>query len=200
MARTASPRQEWLLPLPASFTYSTARERGLSKRALYTLLDEGLLAQIGRGLYQRTDLDGGDPDLAAAALRAPQATICLRSALARHDLSDDIPTAHDLALPAGTRPPTLDSPIHWHRFARETFEIGRELLSLDEGLTIGIYSAERSLIDAFRLRRLEGSELGNEALKRWLATTGRQPGQLIKMAEQFPRAAGPLRRALEVLL
>lgn len=107
MARPASPRQEWLNQLPPSFTYSAARQSGLSKHALYSLLDEGLLEQIGRGLYQRTDLNTSDPDLAAAALRAPQATICLRSALARAGLSDDIPIRHDLALPTGTRPPTL---------------------------------------------------------------------------------------------
>ena len=59
----------------------------------------GRLEQIGRGLYQRTDIPASDPDLSAAALRAPRSTLCLRSALSMHGLSDDIPAAHDL----GTR-------------------------------------------------------------------------------------------------
>jgi hypothetical protein len=167
---------------------------------LSALLAEGRLEQLGRGLYQRTDIAGADPDLAAAALRAPLATLCLRSALARHGLSDDIPAAHDLALPAGMRPPTLDAHIRWHRFDAATFQIGRETLELGDGLEIGMYNAQRCVIDAIRLSRSEGQLLGNEALKRWLATPGAQPGQLMRMAEQFPRTAGPLRRALEILL
>ena len=200
MTRTATPRQELLERLPASFTAAQAHDRGLSRYLLSALLAEGRLEQLGRGLYQRADLAGADPDLAAAALRAPLATMCLRSALAKHGLSDDIPAAHDLALPAGTRPPTLASHIRWHRFAAATFQIGREPLDLGDGLEIGIYSAQRCVIDAIRLSRSEGQLLGNEALKRWLATPGAQPGQLMRMAEQFPRTAGPLRRALEILL
>lgn len=200
MARTATPHGEWLAQLPAAFTFSQARDAGLSKHALYTLLNANLLEHLGRGLYARTDNEPQDPDLAAVALRAPRATLCLRSALARHGLSDDIPRRLDLALPLGRRPPALDIPINWHRFHAATFDLGREQLDLGDGLSLGIYSPERCLIDAFRLRRLEGPELGNEALKRWLERRGSQPATLLQLASQFPRALNPLRRTLEVLL
>jgi hypothetical protein len=70
----------------------------------------------------------------------------------------------------------------------------------DVGTAIGIYTPERSIIDAFRTRRIEGDELGHEALRRWLRRRGSQPGELLELARQFPRAAAPLRVALEVLL
>ena len=40
--------------------------------------------------------------------------------------------------------------------------------TVDDGLALGVYSAERSIIDAFRLRHQEGEELAIEALRRWL--------------------------------
>jgi hypothetical protein len=200
MTRTATPRATWLAELPATFTWAQARELGLTNYALYQLRDEQLIDRLGRGLYARSDRPLGDDDLLTAALRAPRATICLRSALARHGLIDDIPARLDLALPDGARAPALELPITWHRFSRETFAVGRERLELPGGASTGLYGPERSIIDAFRLRRLEGPELGNEALKRWLTCRGSQPSTLLRLAEQFPRAAGPLRRTLEVLL
>ncbi len=124
----------------------------------------------------------------------------MRSALARHGLIDDIPLTRDLALPRGTRLPALQEPITWHRFDAETFDLGRETVDLAEGISIGIYGAQRCLVDAFRLRRLEGPDLGNEALRRWLTRSGSQPARLLELAAHFPKASTPLRRSLEVLL
>ncbi|BEP16607.1 hypothetical protein acdb102_49180 [Acidothermaceae bacterium B102] len=197
---TTMPRQAWLAQLPAAFTWAEAQGLGLSNYALQQLRDANLIEQLARGLYCRTDLPPGDYDLTAAALRAPRATLCLRSALARHDLIDDIPGQIDLALPRSTRPPHLDAPISWHRFDPATFDLGRETIELGHRVIIGLYSPERSILDAFRLRRLEGPELGNEALRRWLGRRGAHPSTLLRLAAQFPRTEAPLRRSLEVLL
>ena len=121
-------------------------------------------------------------------------------ALARHGLSDAIPVAPDVALPRGTRIPATDALARWHHFAPATFDIGRAQLALDGAISIGLYDAPRSIIDAFRMRATEGHELGYEALRRWLGESGSQPGQLIRLAGQFPKAETPLRLALAALL
>jgi len=200
MTRTAIARTEWLDRLPETFSHALAADLGLSDWALARLLDEELLEQVGRGWYTKASSSTSDPDLLAIAARKPMATLCLRSALARHGLCDDIPLKVDIALPAGTRPPKLALPIGWHRFDATTFNLGHLSLDLGDGYAIGMYSPERSIIDAMRLRRLEGAELGNEALKRWLSRPGSQPGKLLALASSFPRAERPLRTALEILL
>jgi hypothetical protein len=88
----------------------------------------------------------------------------------------------------------------WHHFTPGTFDIGRELLALDGAISIGLSDAPRCIIDAFRTRATEGHELGYEALRRWLCASGSQPGQLIRLAGQFPKAETPLRMALAALL
>jgi hypothetical protein len=72
-------------------------------------------------------------------------------------------------------------------------------VAVDGGGCIGLYSAERSLIDAFRMRHLEGADMAIEAVKRWLRGGG-QPSALLAMAAAFPQAQVPLRQTLEVLL
>lgn len=186
--------------LPDTFSYACARSAGLSRRQIYTLRDHGLIDSLARGVYRRHDAPAADLGLIAVAEKAPLATICLASALARHGLTDAIPAANDIAIPRGTRRPVVDTPVQWHWFDPATFTLGRESTELDAGTRIGIYSPERSIVDAFRTRGVEGHELGYEALRRWLSQRGSRPGELLDLARRLPRATTPVRIALEVLL
>lgn len=185
--------------LPGVFSFTDAQRLGVSDRRLATMRSAGEIEQLGRGLYRRAEATG-DPDLLEIAARAPQATLCLTSALAHHDLTDEIPAVIDIALPRTQRQPKTAAPVRWHRFDVETFKVGRELMEVG-GLTMGIYGAERTICDAFRLHHLEGTDQAIEALKRWLRRRGSQPSQLLIMAKHFgPRAETPIRQALEILL
>lgn len=195
------PAMAGLVALPDVFSYAQAREAGLSQRRIYWLRDHGLIDPLARGTYRRVEASWDvDPDLVEIAVRAPEATICLTSALARHDLTDQIPQTIDIALPRGRRRPATAAPVAWHAFATDTFTIGRQRLALTDTESISLYSAERSLIDAFRLRHQEGPELAHEALRRWLRRRDASPAALVTMAKSFPKALPALRTALEVLL
>ena len=190
-----------LAGLPATFSYTEARAGGLSDRRLYALRDAGVIEQLGRGLFRRADSAGdADPDLLEIAHRTARATLCLTTALARHGLSDTIPARIDVALPRGQRRPRTQAPVTWHAFALNTFDLGRDELPLTRETSIGLYSPERCIIDAFRLRHLEGPETAVEALRRWLRRRGAQPATLLTMARAFPKAEPALRAALEILL
>lgn len=187
--------------MPETFRYSDARRMGVPDSRLRRWLADGEVELVSRGLYRRADADSiVDLDLIEVAHRAPNATLCLTSALARHGLTDQIPAAIDLAIPRGQRPPRLTPPVNWHHFARDTYALGREPLVVGPGQATAVYSAERSIIDAFRLRHREGTDLAVEALRTWLRRQGSQPAVLMTLAKHFPQAASPLRTTLEVLL
>lgn len=193
--------QERLCELPPVFSYRMAIDAGVAKSTLYRLRDEGFIETVGRGRFRITDAElPPDLELHEIVQRAREATICLVSALSRHDLTDQIPAAIDIAIPRGRRRPVIEAPVAWHSFAPETFTVGRTELQLDEGAMIGLYGPERSIIDAFRLRHLEGHELAVEALKRWLRRPGSSPAALLAMARHFPKARPALQTALEILL
>ena len=202
MKRSSEPAVESILVgLPATFSYTSARAAGLSDRRLYALRDAGLIEPLGRGLFARADAVGdADSDLLEIAHRAPQATLCLTTALARHGLSDAIPSSIDVALPRGQRHPRTQAPVTWHSFDPDTFDLGRNDLTLTADLAIGLYNSERCIIDAFRLRHREGTETAVEALRRWLRQPGAQPATLLAMARTFPKAGPALRSTLEILL
>jgi len=183
-----------------AFTYGEARKAGVSDKHLYHLRDSGDIIALGGGLYRWADAPPADLDLVEIAERVPWAALCLETALARHGLVDTIPAAVDIAIPRGNTRPALRAPCRLHQFQPRTFELGRGTLEVGARRPIGLYSAERSLVDVIRLRHLEGSDVAWEALRRWLARPGRSPAQLIELATSFPHAEPALRRALEVLL
>ena len=189
-----------LAALPDVFTYQDAKGAAVSDRRLKRGVDEGWLVKVGHGVYCRADAQLADLELVEVALRAPDATLCLASALARHELSDTIPSAIHVALPRSRRPPVVESVVEWHRFSDETFALGRMPLAVADGVEMGIYSPERCVVDAFRLRHQEGSDVANEALRRWLRRRGSKPASLMRLASFFPKAEPGLRAALEVLL
>ncbi len=185
--------------LPTSFTAADATQYGVSRRELQRMLASGEVERIGRGLYRRTDGTPLDYDLVEIAVRADQATICLMSALARHELTDIIPSTHDVALPRGAWQPRTSVPVRWHTFDRATFELGRSEIPVDDTHALGLYNAPRTIVDAFRLRRDVGPEVANEALRRWLRQGG-EPSELLRITNSFPAAKPAILHALQVLL
>ena len=83
LCRISPMTRSGLERLPSTFTYAQAVDAGLSHHWLYSLRDTGALEQVGRGLYRKADAELTDLDLLEVATRAPGATICLLSALAR---------------------------------------------------------------------------------------------------------------------
>lgn len=185
--------------LPLAFTHADARALGVSDRRLYAWRSHGAIEALARGIYVQSGF-AGDSDLLEIAVRAPRATICLTSALSRHELVDDIPLAIDVALPRRQRPPRAAAPVAWHRFDDETFDIDRGTVDVAPGYTIGLYGPLRSIVDAFRLRHLYGEDQANEALRQWVRRRGAQPAELLAIARRFPVAESPIRHALEILL
>ncbi len=176
-----------------------ASRLGISKSTLYRGAHAGKYERIARGIYRSADALPADWEWIEAATRRPDATICLTSALAYHDLTDTIPDAFDVAIPRGARIPRTDAAISWHSFATATFDLGRTTIPIPGAeLCIGIYSPERSIADAFRLRGDLGYELGRDALREWLRRGGK-PAQLLTIATQLPRTKQPVMQALDML-
>jgi predicted transcriptional regulator of viral defense system len=185
--------------LPATFTIKQAQALGVPEYSLPALIRRRLIERIGRGIYRRTDAEPADIDLIEISHRAPGATICLETALSRHGLSDWIPDRIDIALPRGHWHAPTRAPVTWHSFDPATFTIGRDEIRLNGSSAIGVYSAERSIIDAIRLRHREGYEVPYEALRRWLDRPGSRRRDLTDMAAHFPRAETALLDALRIL-
>lgn len=93
------------------FRAADAVGAGVSWRDLYWARDSGLVLELSRGVFQLRDAGGLDEiDFVTVCARVPRAVVCLGSALAYWDLSDEIPGRVDIAVPVGTHRPQIDHP------------------------------------------------------------------------------------------
>lgn len=184
-----------------TFTTKEARAAGLHWEDLYALRDAGELIELSRGVFRMKDAEPTPyVDLIAVSKRVPKGAICLTSALWFWDLTDEMPSKVDVAVPRGSARPRIVHPsTRVHLFDPETFELGRETVELDSSETIHIYSAERTVIDAMRMRHRVGSDVALQALRRYLARRGSTPGRLLELARRL-RAEEPVAAALEILV
>jgi len=138
---------------------------------LTRLTDAGWVVRLRRGLYAGTGkLPGGvdvPPFVLATALVEPSA-IALWSALAHHDLTDQVPIAITAITPRKVVTPSMRSPGEprgkhaWHvgglecRFVTLTesrYDIGIERIWADERFAFSITDRERTVLDTFAMPR-----------------------------------------------
>lgn len=183
------------------FRVSEAIEAGISRTTLHRLRERGELEPIGRGVVRLAGAGmGALSDLAVASARVPTGTICLNSALAYWDLTDEIPLQVHIAVPRGARRPAIEQPVtKIHVFDAGTFELERLQAQTDADEPFWIYSAERSIVDAIRLSRWVGRDVALHALRRYMQRQGARPARLTELARELGGGAR-LQSALDALL
>jgi predicted transcriptional regulator of viral defense system len=172
MSNSKGPREQAVsifLESGGTLRMSEALRKGISRHTLYSLVDEGTIERLSRGLYRLTSLGPvADPDLVTVAERIPDGVICLISALAFHQLTTQIPHAVWVAIPRGNWEPQLDwPPIRVMEFGKHAHEAGIESHELD-GTTVNVYSREKTLADCFKYRNKIGPDVALEALATYL--------------------------------
>jgi predicted transcriptional regulator of viral defense system len=166
MAETPLKKLHKLLQRP-SFTSSEARALGVSASLLSYYAKKGAIERLGHGVYQgvgtqRHDVPFEWEDLVATVASIPNGKVCLISALALYELTEEIPRQHWIAVPheqfAPKRPQTK---IVRYR----DMKLGGAQLKLGKS-SIAIFNMERTIIDAFRLLT---PEVAIKALKIYLS-------------------------------
>ncbi len=84
---------------------------GIPRSVLGRLVSQGALVRVGRGVYMRPDAEvTPHHSLVQVAARVPGCVVNLLSALAFHELTDELPAAVWIAIRRGSRAPQLDTP------------------------------------------------------------------------------------------
>lgn len=180
---------------------SKAIRLGIHPRTLYALRDTGEIETVGRGLYRlATAPPLTAPDWVTVALRAPQAVICLISALAHHGLTTQIPHAIDLALPSHSQVPRLDVlPIRVFWYSGPAYNAGVQVTNID-GVPIRIYSPEKTIADCFKYRNKVGLDIAIEALRAYREKHKKPNRRALLHYAQVCRVEKIMRPYLEAIL
>ncbi len=185
----------------STFRATEAVKAGIHWRDLYELRDAGVIIELSRGLYRFADAEAvSGLDLLVVCRRAPHGMICLTSALAYWDLTDEMTRHVHLAVPRGASRPTIDyPPTTVHVFAAETFNLGRQTVEIAPEENIRITDPERTAVDVFRFRNRLGHDLAHSALRTYLRRPDADPRKVAALAKEL-RVEGPIRRSLEILV
>jgi predicted transcriptional regulator of viral defense system len=166
------------------FTSSEARDLGIHPATLSYYVKTGELKRVRRGLYQKANSHSSLffqwEDLIEAIHSVKDGIVCLISALAIYELTEEIPRKHWIAIREGTSA-KADRTTKIIRY--RNMELGRNQINL-EGIKIPIFDRERTIVDAFRLL---SREVAIKALKSALSKRGKNRLDLVKLEEYAKR-------------
>jgi predicted transcriptional regulator of viral defense system len=159
---------------------------GVAATTISRAVKEGSVVRISRGLYQLSDSEvDTNTILAEVSKQAPKARICLISALAFHGLTDQIPRKVWIAIGVSNWEPNFEHPkTRVVRFREPYYSEGVEQHRIS-GVTVSIYSVEKSICDAFRLPKLVDRSVAIECLKVALADRKLTPAKIASAAKKY---------------
>ena len=149
------------------------------------MVEAGEVNRLSRGLYQLPDapLDANH-SLAEVAKRVPKGVVCLVSALAYHELTDQLPRAVWMAI--GTKdwmPKTESPPMRIVRFT-DAFLADDVMTVPIANVPVKIFGVAKTIADCFRHRRSVGQTVALEGLQEALRQRKASPGEIARHAER----------------
>ena len=159
------------------------RQAGISSPAISRAVVDGDLVRIARGLYQRVDGElSAEQSLAEASKLVPKGVIALTSALAFHELTDQMPRKVWMAIsPRDWAPVTSYPPIRITEFPEKYMAHGIEKHRIS-GIDVPIFSVAKTLADVFRSKAVDRS-IAIEALRAALRNRKATPAEIAKSAQ-----------------
>lgn len=147
-------------------TPADVRALGLAPENLNKMASNGLLVRVARGIYEHPDFTPTERHSYVEVAKAvPKGVICLISALSIHGIGTQMPWEVWMAIPRGLRiPKSRGTRIHAVTMTGLQYELGVEQHEF-EGVSVNLYSVEKTIVDCFRLRRLVGHDVPVEALR-----------------------------------
>lgn len=170
--------------------------RGIAREHLIRLLRSGVLTRPARGVYMLAGAPVTEHHgLALAGKQAPNAVVCLLSALQFHGLTTQQP--HEVWIAVGVkahRPAIAWPAVRVVRFSGAALREGVGIHSL-EGVPVRVYGMAKTVADCFKYRGKIGIDVAIEALRD--ALRKRVPVDDIYRFAKICRVANVIRPYLE---
>jgi predicted transcriptional regulator of viral defense system len=181
-----------------SFTFGTAKQYNVSAYQLEKGIFQGILTKPSAGTY----VVAGhlEDEMSIISQHFSHGVFSQESALAFHDLSDEMPWRYTMTFPKGyhAAPGTLeDSYIQAQYRTGRYYSAGITTQLTPDKNKISIYSVERSLLDAWNSPDTQ-PYIKNDAAKRYMERRDRDYQELLTLErELYPKST--LSKVLEVI-
>jgi len=175
-------------------------QAGIHNVHLKTLLEEGEIERIKRGLYRWVDMyETHTSSLVDVAMAIPKGVICLQSALSYYNLTTYNPWEISVAINRKSRITIPEyPPVKLYYFPSKIFSAGIEEVQLDRH-RVRIYSKEKTICDCIRYRKQLGKDIIKEMMVEYLRSSNRNLELLMEFAE-ICGVTNVIRNYIEVLI
>lgn len=181
-------------------SYAEISKAGFDKSLIKACLNSKLIKRIDRGIYALPEGSSfSNPDFILVSIKVPRGVICLLSALAFYEATNEIPKYIDMAIPRGAgRKSIKHPPVRFYSFEPKAWVEGIEYIET-KGHIIKIYCLARTVADCFKFRNKIGMDVARAALKVALCEKNISPKEIMHYAKinRVERIVKPL---LEMML
>lgn len=172
---------------------------GVSFRQLQRLVAEGTVQKLGGGVYRLSEVEPNEFEtIAMVASAAPDAIVCLLSALRIHEIGTQSPHQVWLAIDRKARTPRrLPAKVRIVRFSGPMLTYGVVVQSM-QGVRVRLTNPARTVVDCFRYRNKIGLDVAMEALRDAVRSRKAMVSEIDRAAEvcRIRTVIGPYLEAL----
>ncbi|WP_028957492.1 type IV toxin-antitoxin system AbiEi family antitoxin domain-containing protein [Sulfitobacter sp. 20_GPM-1509m] len=161
---------------------SEFKTAGITAATIGRMRDDGEVIRLARGLYQLPDAPlHTNHSLAEAAKRVPKGVVCLTSALAFHELTDQLPRSVWMAIGKNDWSPQDERALRIVRFTDTLLAQDVKTTSI-EGVPVKVFGVAKTIADCFRHRRSVGQSVALEGLQEALRQRKATPAEIARSA------------------
>lgn len=187
MAQTRTQREivRDLLAARGIMRLAELKDAGVTAATVSRMEKDGEVVRLARGVYQLPDAElDKNHSLAEAAKRFPKGVVCLVSALAFHEITDQLPKKVWMAIGRNDwTPKPSDMSIRVLRFADDLLAEDVETHMI-EGVPVKVFGVAKSVADCFRHRGKIGLNVALEGLQEALRQRKAIPAEVARAAEK----------------
>ena len=166
-------------------TSGEAKEAGVAYKTLQRMYQAGEIEKLEQGLYM--DVTQMEDGYLLIQHRCKKGIFSHETALYFHDLTDRTPFQMMMTIPSGYNTRLLKEKKKYKFFysAEKLHSIGKITMDTPFGHQVYVYDKERTICDCLKKKNQLDTDVGNEAVKRYLKTPGADYAKLLRYAEIF---------------
>ena len=179
-------------------TSTQVTEAGIPRRCLSSMVHNGLLVRVERGVY--TLPETWEDELFILQWRFSRGIFSHETALYLHAMTDRTPSRYTMTFPFGYNPGNvLKRGVVAKVASEETYPLGIMTLPSPSGNSLKVYDIERTLCDMVRTRHKADIQIVNQAMRMYAGSREKDIGRLMDYAQRL-RVKPKILAYMEILL
>jgi predicted transcriptional regulator of viral defense system len=179
-------------------TSTQVTEAGIPRRCLSSMVHNGLLVRVERGVY--TLPETWEDELYILQWRFSRGIFSHETALYLHAMTDRTPSRYTMTFPFGYNPGNvLKRGVVAKVANEETYPLGIMTLASPSGNSLKVYNIERTLCDMVRTRHKADIQVVNQAMRMYAGSREKDIGRLMDYAQRL-RVKPKILTYMEILL